>query len=110
VSNSSTSEERLTTGLLALYRREGLTDDERDILLDAANALAWDDAVHIAAPWEPRASLCGCWNRNLVALEDERPDGMAGCWTCLKAGEWFDKHLADNELDRQPDQRDPDRE
>jgi hypothetical protein len=65
----------------------------REALIDLANFTAWDDAIHIAAPWEPRSSLCGNWNRNLVALDAGRPDGMAGCWTCLTAADWFDAHL-----------------
>lgn len=61
-------------------------------LLRAAGMVMWDDAIHIAAPWEPRASLCGNWDRNLVTLDEPRPDGMAGCWTCLIAADWFDAH------------------
>ena len=51
-----------------------------------------DDAIHIAAPWETRSSLCGQWNRrNLATLGEARPDGGSGCWTCLMAAGWIDK-------------------
>lgn len=63
----------------------------RSVDVEAALAdPAWDDALHIAAPWERRSSLCGEWNRNLVDLEDERPDDPASCWTCLMAADWID--------------------
>jgi hypothetical protein len=87
----SDRDERLTNGLLALHRRKDMSEVQRAVLLDAANALAWDDAIHIAAPWEPRSSLCGNWNRNLVSLGDPRPNGVAGCWTCLMAATWLDQ-------------------
>jgi hypothetical protein len=58
--------------------------------LDLLEEREWDDAIHIAAPWEPRSTLCGNWNRNLVALKDPRPGGASGCWTCLIAAEWID--------------------
>ena len=90
----SDRDERLTNGLLALYRRKDMSEAQRTVLLDAASALAWDDAIHIAAPWEPRSSLCGNWNRNLVALSDPRPNGWEGCWTCLMAAEWFEQQSA----------------
>lgn len=66
----------------------------RVVLIEAANHVSWDDAIHIAAPWEKRSSLCGNWFRNLVALDEPRPDGVAGCWTCLLAAEWMDENLA----------------
>jgi hypothetical protein len=86
--------DRLENGLHHLYRRKDMSAESREVLIDALNRIAWDDAVHIAAPWEPRSSLCGSWDRNLVTLDDPRPDGMAGCWTCLMAAEWFDKNAA----------------
>ncbi len=68
------------------------------LAVEALNRLAadarraeWDDAIHIAAPWESRSSLCGNWNRNLVSLTDPTPDSASGCWTCLIAAEWLDK-------------------
>lgn len=49
-----------------------------------------DDAIHIAAPWEPRSSLCGQWRRiNLAAFDGEIADGMAACWTCVMAERWI---------------------
>jgi hypothetical protein len=75
----------------ALPNAEG---ELREALIDLGNAVAWDDAIHIAAPWEKRSSLCGNWNRNLVTLDEPRPDGVAGCWTCLMAADWFDAELA----------------
>lgn len=93
----STGRERMhqiERGLLEIYGRPGMDGDDKEILQDAAKRLAWDDAIHIAAPWEPRASLCGLWFRNLVTLSEPRPDGVEGCWTCLMAAEWFDKQKA----------------
>lgn len=71
--------ELLTDGLLKIRARKDMSKAQREILLDAANALAWDDAIHVAAPWERRSSLCGKWNRNLVDLGDD-----------LRAAAWFD--------------------
>jgi len=48
-----------------------------------------DDAVHMAAPWEPRKSLCGQWNRRNLVPRDNRPDPWAGCWSCLQADDWI---------------------
>ena len=75
--------------LYHLYSRKDMSAEQRDVLLAALNRMSWDDAIHIAAPWEPRSSLCGNWDRNLVTLEDDRPDGISGCWTCLRAADWF---------------------
>jgi hypothetical protein len=83
-------EDRLVDGLLHLYRRKDVSAESKEVLVDAMNECSWDDAIHIAAPWEPRSSLCGNWNRNLVSLDAKRPDGMSGCWTCLMAADWFD--------------------
>jgi hypothetical protein len=83
-------DDRLTKGLLQLHARGDMTEAQRDVLLDSANALAWDDALHIAAPWEPRSSLCGHWNRNLVVLGEAMPPGLSPCWTCMIAKQWFE--------------------
>ena len=49
-----------------------------------------DDAIHIAAPWEPRKSLCGQWNRrNLAPFEEPPSGGEQRCWSCLDAGKWL---------------------
>lgn len=81
--------DRLSRILLDVRKREGLNNEEKEALLDAANEVSWDDAIHIATPWEPRSSLCGNWERNLVTLDAPRPDGWGGCWTCLMAAEWL---------------------
>lgn len=64
-------------------------------LYDAIGSIAmlasWDDAIHISAPWEPRSTLCGNWERNMRPLDGERPNGIEGCWTCLQAADWFDR-------------------
>lgn len=64
---------------------------DKELLLDVVNRVAWDDAIHIAAPWDDRVTLCGNWDRNRISLDGERPGGLEGCWTCLMAAEWFDK-------------------
>lgn len=79
--------------LLHLYRRKDVTDSQRESLGLAMNELDIDDAVHVMAPWDTRVTLCGGWWRNRVSLDEKRPDGMAGCWTCLMAAEWFDKNI-----------------
>lgn len=84
--------DQLEKGLLDLYSRAGMDGDDKAVLLDAANRVAWDDAIHIASPWESRSSLCGNWFRNLVTLGEPRPDSVAGCWTCLTAAKWLDQH------------------
>jgi hypothetical protein len=56
-------------------------EEDALVLCDAANSV-WDDAIHIASPQDPTVTLCGNVDRNMVALED-RPDGWAGCWSCL---------------------------
>lgn len=66
-----------------------LSEDEVSMLVMAAEG-EWDDALHIAAPWGGRQSLCGGWGRNLVALDQPRPDGWEGCWSCLQAADWLD--------------------
>lgn len=81
---------RLESGLLQLYRRKDMSEAQREVLLDAVNEVAWDDAIHVAAPWDIRVSLCGSWDRNLVSLGDPIPGGFAGCWTCMQAADWFD--------------------
>lgn len=80
---------RLEADLLKLYGRDDISASEKNVLLDAINHLMWDDAIHVAAPWEPRSSLCGNWFRNLVPLEGELPGGWSGCWTCIMAAEWM---------------------
>jgi hypothetical protein len=48
-----------------------------------------DDAVHIAAPWDERVSLCGRWQRTLAPLHHlPRPNVWDGCWSCLQAAAW----------------------
>lgn len=55
----------------------------------------FDDALHIAAPWDARVSLCGQSDRASVApFEGERPDGGFGCWTCLQAARRIDVLVA----------------
>jgi hypothetical protein len=83
--------DRLANGLLGLARRDGMDDNDQDVLIDAANLLSWDDAIHIAAPWDDRVTLCGNWRRNRQSLDEERPDGFGGCWSCLQAADWFDQ-------------------
>jgi hypothetical protein len=77
-----------------IQKSGAVSEDEAMLLWDASRGM-WDDAIHVAAPWEPRSSLCGNWGRNLVAIDEARPDGMAGCWTCLIAAEWIDKRVAE---------------
>ena len=72
------------------------TEEETRSLWQAAEGL-WDDAIHVAAPWETRESLCGSWGRNLVALDEKLPDGFSGCWTCLMAAEWISKQAITKE-------------
>jgi hypothetical protein len=79
-------------GCVGRLRRERLVSEDEEALLWSAVEETWDDAIHVAAPWEPHSSLCGGWGRNLVALDAERPDGMSGCWTCLMAAEWISSH------------------
>jgi hypothetical protein len=67
---------------------------EEALMLYRAAESEWDDALHIAAPWDRRVSLCGNWGRNLCELGGTRPDGLQGCWTCLQTAEWLDAHLA----------------
>lgn len=76
-----------TKGEADEFRQQHLPEHRGRVIADH---LTWDDAIHIAAPWETRSSLCGSWNRNLVTLDDPRPDGMSGCWTCLTASDWMD--------------------
>jgi hypothetical protein len=85
---------RIEEGLLHLYARKDMSEAQRKVLLDAVNHIAWDDAIHIAAPWNEAVSLCGEWFRNLAPFQGGRPDGVSGCWTCLQTAEWFDKNLA----------------
>lgn len=80
--------------LLKLYRRRDLTEDQQSAVLAAITEVAWDDAIHIAAPWEERSSLCGRWHRNLVSLDAPRPDSVSGCWACIMAAEWLSGHVA----------------
>ena len=61
-------------------RQEGREEDSD--LLYALGQGIWDDAIHIASPANGHVSLCGERGRNLAPL-NERPDGWAGCWTCL---------------------------
>lgn len=75
--------------LVRLSRRKDIREADRWVLERAAIDIAWDDAIHIAAPWEPRSSLCGQWFRNLATLDEPRPDGAEGCWTCLMAADWL---------------------
>jgi len=58
---------------------------------DRAKALdTMDDAIHVAAPWEPRKSLCGqLGRRNLAPLDGPSPDGWEGCWSCLDVAKWI---------------------
>jgi len=78
--------------LLGLAGRLDISEIQRKTLLEAADMIAWDDAIHIAAPWERRAGLCGLWYRNLVPFDAERPNGIEGCWTCLLAADWLTNH------------------
>jgi hypothetical protein len=96
---------RLEKELLRLAS-EAANADDKGTLFEAASDISWDDAVHIAAPWEPRSSLCGSWFRNLVTLADVRPDGVSGCWTCLMAADWMDKQA--EHLRTAQDQREED--
>lgn len=52
--------------LYRLYKRGDISDEQKEVLVDMMNLVAWDDAIHIAAPWESRSSLCGQWGRNLA--------------------------------------------
>jgi hypothetical protein len=82
---------QLEKGLLDIHNRPGMDGDDKAILLDAAQMVAWDDAIHIAAPWEPRSSLCGNWFRNLITLDEPQVCPGNGCWTCWMAAEWLAK-------------------
>ena len=72
------------------------TEEETRSLWQAAEGL-WDDAIHVAAPWEKRSSLCGNWGRNLVSLDEKLPDGLSGCWTCIMAAEWIGEQATTKE-------------
>jgi hypothetical protein len=91
--------ERLSNGLMRLWRRKDVSATDKEILLDATNTVMWDDAIHVAAPWDERTTLCGNWDRNRVALDAPRPGGMEGCWTCLLTAEWLDKNLVSGRAD-----------
>jgi hypothetical protein len=80
--------------LVRLSRRKDIREADRQVLERAALDIAWDDAIHIAAPWEPRSSLCGQWFRNLASLDAPPPDSVSGCWTCLMAADWLRKARA----------------
>jgi hypothetical protein len=66
------------------------------VAVDVAEVDEMDDAVHIAAPWDRRISLCGQQNRmNLASLEGDWPNGWEGCWTCLMAAPYVDPQPTD---------------
>lgn len=66
------------------YRLHEEGREEESVLLYSFGEAEWDDAIHIASPWNGHMSLCGNKGRNLVPLDGERPGGVEGCWTCLQ--------------------------
>lgn len=83
--------ERLEALAKRLRTQKRLSRSDQHLLLEAAHA-AWDDAVHFAAPWDSRVSLCGDWHRNLIPIDDKGDVGAARCWTCLHIRDWLVKN------------------
>lgn len=95
--------DELAQALLALRDHVALRDTAAaDTLLDAHNALAWDDAIHVEAPWAAGETLCGQSNRNLVPLVGQLPGGMEGCWSCLRAAGWLRENLTIVAMSKRP--------
>lgn len=81
--------------LVALTHRlresKQISEDEATLLYSVSES-EWDDAVHIEAPWREGYTLCASGpDRNLVALDAPRPDGWAGCWSCLQIADKLDE-------------------
>ena len=71
-----------------LSRSRWISITERDAIYAAAEA-EWDDAMHFAAPWDLRVSLCGKWDRNLIPIDQLGDVQGARCWSCLQVRDWL---------------------